>query len=246
MLNRLGALGIGVLAALASALTMAAPAHAGGSYGLSTADLAAAQSAASSPASLASAGRFFAHTGAQQSLAGSVKLTGESVAVYSLNPEFVRGTTAAPVGVLSYVASTAVATDGRTATIWTTPSGEGWTVVNIASGDDEARFAANAAPGALLFTEPQTNAWYQAKDDLVTPLNDQARATVGKGMTFAGYQRLVHDRYAGKLPGSAYDKAGKAGGYGESGTQWLSQAGWFGGAALLMLGLIAVPRRRRV
>ncbi|MFD8432019.1 hypothetical protein ACFV1R_30995, partial [Streptomyces coelicoflavus] len=47
------------------------------------------------------------------------------------------------------------------------------------------------------------------------PLNEEARTSVGAGGTgLARYQRLVHQRYADKMPGSAYDEDGYAGGYG--------------------------------
>ena len=75
---------------------------------------------------------------------------------------------------------------------------------------------------------------------LIVPLNAQARSEVGNGMPVADYQRLVHARYADKLPGSAYDRSGKAGGYGgDESVQWP----WIAGAAAIILGLI-VPRRR--
>ncbi len=246
-IKRLGALGIGTMAAF---LAFAAPASAGGgSTELSAGDLAAAHATAGSAASLSAAGRFFSHTNgtaagvAADSAAdsGAVRLSGGPVAVYTLNADFVRAA-GAPVAVLNYVASTAVTADGRTASIWTARSATGWAVVNIASGDDEARFAAQAGPGALVFSEPQTNAWYSAKGNVILPLNEQARSEIGDRMTLAAYQRFVHARYADKLPGSAYDRSGKAGGYGAEGpVRWP----WLAGAALLMIGLVVVPRRRR-
>ncbi|WP_399942784.1 hypothetical protein ACGH52_26185 [Streptomyces sp. BBFR25] len=61
----------------------------------------------------------------------------------------------------------------------------------------------------------QLNAWYRVTDRRVVPLNEEARASVGAGGTgLARYQRLVHQRYADKLPGSRYDERWYAGGYG--------------------------------
>jgi hypothetical protein len=48
----------------------------------------------------------------------------------------------------------------------------------------------------------------------VLPLNDPATASVGKdGVGLATYQELVHRRYADKLPGSAYQREHRLGGY---------------------------------
>jgi hypothetical protein len=149
-LKRLGALGIGTVAAL---LAFAAPASAGGgSTELSAGDLATAHATAGSAASLAAAGRFFSHAAGVAADSGAVRLSGGPVAVYTLNADFVRAA-GAPVAVLNYVASTAVTGDGRTASIWTARTTTGWAVVNIASGDDEARFAAQAGPGAMVFSD---------------------------------------------------------------------------------------------
>lgn len=227
LLKRLGALGIGTFAALLALISPAAAAE-GGSV-----DLAAARSAAITPTTLATVAKFLSTPGK------TVSLAGDPVAVYTLNADFVRGN-AAPVGVLAYVANTAVTGDGRMASIWTVPDAQGWSVVNIASGNDEATFAAVAGPGALVFTEPQTNAWYSAKGNVVSPLNAQARAEIGQAVSTAEYQRLVHARYADKLPGSAYDKAGKAGGYGQTTAPmwpWIT-------AGAVLLALLLYPRRK--
>ncbi|NUR31448.1 MAG: hypothetical protein HOV83_37345 [Catenulispora sp.] len=47
----------------------------------------------------------------------------------------------------------------------------------------------------------------------MTPLNDSARASVGNGASLAEYHKLVRSRYADKLPGSSYDRDGRAGGF---------------------------------
>jgi hypothetical protein len=181
------------------------------------------------------ADEFFAHTG---TVAAQSHFVGAPVAIYTLNPDFVRSN-AAPVGVLQYTANTAVAKDGKTASVWTAPSGE---VVNIASGNDEARYAAAAGPGALVLNEPQINGWYAVKDSRIIPLNAEARNSVGKGMSVADYQRLVASKYGNKMPGSAYDKAGVAGGYGEESQSWL---GFVALGAIVLIGLIRMPRLRR-
>ncbi|BDD74820.1 hypothetical protein [Streptomyces rubrogriseus] len=78
----------------------------------------------------------------------------------------------------------------------------------------ETDYAARTDGGSVVFREPQLNAWYRLADGQVVPLNEEARASVGAGGTgLASYQRLVHQRYADKMPGSAYDEGGYAGGY---------------------------------
>ncbi|XVQ83157.1 hypothetical protein ACQP2K_30585 [Microbispora siamensis] len=75
------------------------------------------------------------------------------------------------------LATPATSADGQTASIWTTRSPDGrWQVSNIASGDDEQRYATQ--PGTV-FREPQINAWYALKGGKVVPLNDEARAPEG-------------------------------------------------------------------
>jgi hypothetical protein len=132
--------------------------------------------------------------------------------VYSLNPAFVKGESA-PVATFAYMAVGAASASGQHATVWLTGSGESWKVMNIISGSDEAAYPARA-DGGTVFTEPQIHAWYRLKDGRVTALNDTARTSVGKsGATVAAYQRLVRARYADKLPGTAYQRSGKLGGY---------------------------------
>ncbi|MEU3572704.1 hypothetical protein AB0E96_30415, partial [Kitasatospora sp. NPDC036755] len=76
----------------------------------------------------------------------------------------------------------------------------------------------------VLVREPQVNAWYVLRDGRVLPLDDEARRSVGAGgVTLAAYQQLVHQRYGDKLPGSAYDRAGKGGGYEADGAAAASQ-----------------------
>lgn len=133
--------------------------------------------------------------------------------VYTLDAGFVSGVAGAPVARADFAATEVVAADGQTASVWTVPQGGGWRVVNIASGSDETRYAAQGA-GGTVFREPQLNAWYVLRGGRVLPLDVEARDSVGAGgVTLAAYQKLVHQRYGDKLPGSAYDRAGKGGGF---------------------------------
>lgn len=220
-------------AALATALGFAvAPLAqaADGPAAPSAADLAAARSAAQAPATLDRLGHFFARNGvpptqplaispadeARAASASAPRLTGATVPVYTLDAGFVAGTAGAPVARADFTASEVVAADGRTASVWTVGDGTGWRVVNIASGGDESDYAARAAGtgGGTAFREPQLNAWYVLRGGRVLPLDDEARRSVGaSGVSLAAYQKLVHQRYGDKLPGSAYDRAGKGGGF---------------------------------
>ncbi|KUL54615.1 hypothetical protein ADL22_02815 [Streptomyces sp. NRRL F-4489] len=191
------------------------------------ASLTAAHDAAAAPGTLATLSRFFAADAARGgaraaapaagAAAAAPRIEGATVPVYELSPDFVRGTPGAPVARLEFMASKAVAADGRTASVWTVNKGGAWKVVNIASGDDETRYpAAAAAQGAgTVFHEPQIDAWYVQRGDRVEPLDADARKAVGAhGTTVAAYQKRVAAAYGDKLPGSAYDKRGEAGGYG--------------------------------
>ncbi|MFD0570473.1 hypothetical protein ACFQ0T_16175 [Kitasatospora gansuensis] len=218
-------------ATLGLALALPAQAAEGGAPApVAAAELSAARSTAGSPAVLEQLGRFFARKGIPQS--GSLdlapadearaaaqaapRLSGATVPVYTLDPAFVAGTAGAAVAKAEFVASKAVAADGQTASVWTVRQDGGWRVVNIATGGDETDYAAQAAStgGGTVFREPQLNAWYVLRDGRVLPLDEDAVRSVGpSGVSLAGYQQLVHQRYGDKLPGSAYDRAGKGGGY---------------------------------
>lgn len=153
---------------------------------------------------------------AQAARAAAPSLAGSTVPVYTLDAAFVAGTPGAAVAKAEYTASRAVSADGQVASVWTVKQGETWRVVNIASGGDETEYAAKAAGsgGGTAFREPQLDAWYVLRDGRVLPLDDEARSSVGAaGVTLAAYQKLVHQRYGDKLPGSAYDRAGEGGGY---------------------------------
>ncbi|WP_184569261.1 hypothetical protein [Streptomyces zagrosensis] len=144
------------------------------------------------------------------------RVVGSTVPVYSLNPDFVRGNSSAsvPVAEFAYLASEARSASGEAATVWTVRDAktQAWSVANVISGTDEVSFGRKTA-GDLVFTEPQIAAWYAVDGSRVLPLNKSARDAVGaKGVTVAAYQERVHDRYADKLPGSAYQRSGKLGG----------------------------------
>ncbi|MGW2813061.1 hypothetical protein [Streptomyces sp. NPDC001415] len=232
---------------------------------------AAARQAASAPATLDTLSRFFARDGKVALKAAAPHIEGDAVPVYALSPRFVAGQAGAPVAQLEYLASTAVSSDGQKASLWTVRQGASWKVVNIATGDDETRYAAAGAaklPGGTVFQEPQINAWYVEKDSKVLPLDEDAVKAVGaNGTTLAAYQKRVAKAYGDKLPGSAYARSGKAGGYGESAEETRAQAAQAaavaagqddgsltavstvaGAGALLALGLTgtaALRRRRR-
>ncbi|MER7846955.1 hypothetical protein ABTZ03_23740 [Kitasatospora sp. NPDC096077] len=204
-------------------------------------ELAQARSAVQDPSVLDKVGHFFARKGVpptQQLTIGAAeeakaagdaapRLAGDTVPVYTLDAGFVAGTPGAPVAEAEFTASKVVAADGQSASVWTVRQGDAWRVVNIASGGDESDYAAKAADGGgTAFREPQVNAWYVLRDGRVLPLDDEARRSVGAGgVSLAAYQKLVHQRYGDKLPGSAYDRAGKGGGYDVNAAGEAGQAG---------------------
>lgn len=210
----------GVLAA--TALLGAAPtAAATPAPSAGPAALAAAHEAATDPAILDTLSRFFAREGAVSRQAAAPRVQSGTVPVRTLDPAFVAGEPGAPVSRLDHLAGTAVSSDGQKASLWTVPKdGGGWQVVNIATGDDERRYAAEGAralPGGTVFQEPQIDAWYVHKGNRVLPLDEDAVDAVGaRGTTLAAYRTRVRRAYADKLPGSAYARSGRAGGYGPS------------------------------
>lgn len=183
--------------------------------------VAAAHDAASAPATLDTLSRFFARDGAVAPAKAKAKprIEGSTVPVYTLAPEFVAGKAGAPVASLDFLASKAVSADGRKASVWTARTGDAWKVVNIATGDDETRYAAEGSArlgGGTVFREPQIDAWYVQRGDRVLPLDPDATRAIGtKGTTLDRYRDRVRAAYGDKLPGSAYAKKGQAGGYGE-------------------------------
>ncbi len=196
--------------------------------------------------------------------------------VYTLSPEFVAGKDGAPVATLDFLASAAVSADGQKASVWTAPTGNTrnagitgntWTVVNIATGDDETRYAGEGArklAGGTVFREPQIDAWYVQRGERVLPLDPDAVRAIGeKGTTVDAYRARVHKAYGDKLPGSAYARNGLAGGFGpagdtgaadpatvnaaaQGGSRSATPVAVAGGAGVVALGLGAVAARRRL
>ncbi|KUM91767.1 hypothetical protein AQI88_35515 [Streptomyces cellostaticus] len=179
------------------------------------ADTVQAREAASTPATLLTLSRFFARDGAITQSTARPHLVGPSATIYFLDPGFVAGRPGAPVADPQFVASKAVSADGQVASVWTVRTAKGWKVVNIATGGDETDYVSEAHGLGTVFREPQIDAWYVMRNGRVLPLDPDARRAVGRGgVPLAAYQRLVHAKYSGKLPGSGYDRAGEGGGYG--------------------------------
>ncbi|MFG2709734.1 hypothetical protein ACGFX2_04140 [Streptomyces goshikiensis] len=211
----LAATAVLVLAPRAAAAT--APAAPVPQPPVATAEIRAeAARAAAAPGTLATLSRFFAREGKVAAAAARPRVEGEAIPVHYLSPDFVAGKAGAPVARLEFLASEAVASDGQRAALWTAKTGAGWQVVNIATGDDEFRYArlgAEKLPGGVVFREPQIDAWYVAGGGRVLPLDEDAGRAVGGGVSLAAYRERVVQAYGDKLPGSAYAKSGKAGGY---------------------------------
>jgi hypothetical protein len=197
-----------VLAVLTgAALLMTAPVSgAAQAAGISSADAVAAHAAAADLQDTLV--RFFAQAPDAKGPV-TVQVAPDVYPVYELSPDFVVGKPGAAPGDFAYFAVPAQASDGRTATLWSVRGDDGaWHIGNIASGDVEAAFARTLPAGAQLLHEPQVDAWYAVRDGRVTPLSENKAA-----VTVADYQRTVSQRYADKLPGSAYAREGEAGGY---------------------------------
>ncbi|MFD7528461.1 MULTISPECIES: hypothetical protein [unclassified Streptomyces] len=255
----------------AALLTVAAPGAAAATGPTAgPAALAAARNEAARPATLDTLARFFAREGAVSRSAAAPRIEGATVPVNTLDPDFVAGKPGAPVARLDYLATTAVSSDGQKASLWTLPKegkDGGWQVVNIASGDDETRYAAEGTrrlPGGTVFREPQTDAWFVQKGTKVLPLDrDAVRAVGARGTTLAAYRARVRAAYGDKLPGSGYARSGKAGGYAPpaapapeprtvaagtaSGTALTATSAAAGAGALVVLALsgLTVLRNRR-
>lgn len=178
---------------------------------------AAAAQAAAAPDTLATLSRFFSREGKVTLSSAQPRIEGEAIAVNYLSPDFVAGKAGASVSRLEFLASKAVSSDGQQAALWTARTEAGWQVVNIATGDDEFRYAQLGAAklaGGTVFREPQIDAWYVARGDRVLPLDEDAVRAVGaQGTSLAAYRTRVVKAYGDKLPGSAYSKSGKAGGF---------------------------------
>uniref|UniRef100_A0AAU2K3M4 Uncharacterized protein n=1 Tax=Streptomyces sp. NBC_00049 TaxID=2903617 RepID=A0AAU2K3M4_9ACTN len=217
---------------------------------------AAAAQAAAAPDTLATLSRFFAREGNVAQAAAQPRIEGEPIAVNHLSPDFVAGKAGAPVARLEFLASKAVSSDGRQATLWTAPTRAGWQVVNIATGDDEFRYAQLGAaklPGGTVFREPQTDSWYVTGGGRVLPLDEDAVRAVGAGGTgLADYRARVVAAYGDKLPGSAYARKGAAGGFADgagvapaAAESGVPVVAWGGGVLAVSAGALAVALRRR-
>ncbi|MEU0093225.1 hypothetical protein [Kribbella sp. NPDC006257] len=177
----------------------------------------------------------------------------DTVAVYALNPDFVRSTST-DVCTLWYVATKA--TKGTAVmTVYTAPDKAGaWQPVNIASGDTEAKMAA-AAHGAKVLTEPQIGAWYAVSGNQIRALDADATKAIGsKPISLTAYRQQVASRYADKQPGSTYAKNGTAGGYDVAAVAEVAKPaasnehGWMvtaGGATVVALCAVVVFFTRR-
>jgi hypothetical protein len=212
----------GLLATLL--LTAAGTAQAAGhpaAQGPGKAQLLSARQAATSAQTKNVLSRFFARDGALRPSAAAPHAEGATVPVFVLSADFVRGEDDAPVARLAYTATKAVSSDGQVASVWSARVHGHWKTVNIATGDDETRFAAKGArkaAGGTVFTEPQIDAWYVRHGNRILPLDEDARAAVGKrGVSVGAYYERVHAAYADKLPGTAYARKGMAGGFGPYG-----------------------------
>ncbi|MET9701306.1 hypothetical protein ABZY31_30960 [Streptomyces sp. NPDC006529] len=219
MNRRAAALATGALAAALLGLAPQASAAPVPQPPAATAEVrAAAHQAVAAPETLATLSRFFSREGKVSLTTARPRIEGEAIPVNYLSPEFVAGRAGAPVARLEFLASKAVSSDGQEAALWTARTGAGWQVVNIATGDDEFRYArlgAAALPGGTVFREPQIDAWYVARGSSVLPLDEDATKAVGaRGTTLAAYRERVVKAYGDKLPGSAYAQGGEAGGFG--------------------------------
>ncbi|WP_374778248.1 hypothetical protein OG756_10615 [Streptomyces sp. NBC_01310] len=212
---------------------------------------AAAAQAAAAPDTLATLSRFFAREGRLSPAAARPRIEGEAIPVHHLSPDFVAGKAGASVARLEFLASKAVSSDGQRAALWTAKTEAGWQVVNIATGEDEFRYArlgAEKLPGGTVFREPQIDAWYVAGASRVLPLDEDAVRAVGAGgTTLKAYRARVGAAYGDKLPGSAYAEGGVAGGYAEPGPRDSGAPAALAavGGALALSGAGALVLRRR-
>ncbi|MFD3534226.1 hypothetical protein [Streptomyces sp. NPDC058664] len=210
------------------------------------------EQAVSAPETLDTLTRFFARDGAGARSAAAPRVEGGTVPVRILSPDFVAGKAGAPVARVEFRAGLAVSPDGRKASLWTVKRAGGWQVVNIATGDDEIRYA-EMGSGGLVFREPQIDAWYVQRGTKVLPLDEDAIRAVGRnGTSLTAYRDRVARAYGDKLPGSTYARKGAAGGYDtaapepeeeRSGAAAVAGVGAVG-LALALTATTAVRRRR--
>jgi hypothetical protein len=258
--------GIGLSLALAPMASAATPTPT-----VSSTDLNAAAQVASSPATTARLGAFFVHLDERNANSGkpglrlgpvspaavnakAAHLVSQTEAVYSLNPAFVAGDKNASVAQFAYASTEARSSSGQTGSVWVVrdkATGQ-WKLFNLSSTTEEVSYPAQGA-GDLVFTEPQIHAWYRVHGQQVLPLNDTARTSVGaNGVDLGAYQAMVHTRYGDKLPGSAYAKAGKLGGFNPSTAAAAAPGGYgyalpgsVGLAGAVAVGGLFYARKRR-
>jgi hypothetical protein len=247
------AMGVAVLAGAAMLTTGGGAGAASGPAGTPTAaDTAAIGQVTSGPATLGRLAKTKFPGAPAAAAAQQAADPRTQVPVYEPTAAFVAGKSDVPAA-LAYVAVPARTGDGTAATVWAERQGPAWTVVNVASGDFERRYA-QAAAGGYLLHEPQVNAWYAVHGDAVTVLDGSVTGlAAGAELSLADYRAALHERYADKLPGSAYDRDGAGGGYGgRERAVAAAEPGdvpvWpfvIGGVLVLVAGAAAVPRLRR-
>ncbi|TQF01492.1 hypothetical protein E6W39_03575 [Kitasatospora acidiphila] len=194
---------------------------------------------------------------AESPVAGQAFSMDAPVPLYELSPDFVRGTSSVTPGNtvhLAFLATPVTSKDGHHADVLLSHRTGSWALAGVRSESEDTGYAKRATPGTTIFTEPQIHAWYELADDKVQPLNHEAQdGLAGRpSLSLAEYQKLVHQRYADELPGSAYDQKGLAGGYGLASAQKAQQSGpstaelgASGAAALALAGGTLTLRRRR-
>ncbi|GAA3864930.1 hypothetical protein GCM10022243_33970 [Saccharothrix violaceirubra] len=170
----------------------------------SQSDFDAALAAARTPAAMSYARTNFRQVAGAEPAA--VTIADRGVAVYMLNPDFVRDVPDAPVGIVQYIAVTATADTGVRATLRASPEGadNAWTVGSVFSGDDEETLSRDLAPGSVLLNEPQINGWYALTATGVTLLRASfPQSEVGQSVSLDEYGKQVRARYRAHLPEAA-------------------------------------------
>ncbi|MGV9690033.1 hypothetical protein ACWDUX_13055 [Streptomyces sp. NPDC003444] len=178
----------------------------------------------------------------------SIRVADQGVCVYRPNPAFQRGRTGASLAVPAYVAVTARAADGRTATLQVArvPSAQGggssWAAVAAAQDDTEARLAQGLAKGAVLFQDqgPRGREWYVLDQQALRPVSiENGRLRQGTAVPVTTYAKSL--RQAAVQTASTPPAPPRTGGTGTE--TWLL----LGAALFLAVGSLAVllrPRRR--
>lgn len=151
---------------------------------------------------------FFAHSAGETRSAaavGETRVDTGAVELFTLNPDFVRGTSNNPA-MADGLATLATNGDEKAVVVFDTSAGSAEYSMTM-SGDDEVRYG-SMADGGVVFKEPQIGAFYRVKDGVVTGLNDAAKEVVGEGMNVDTYQKVVSAKYSWKMDGSMYQSMG--------------------------------------